>query len=393
MGTSAAPDPQDLATFLASHGGPFYELQARLRLLHEQSLRVRSRAVIFVAIAWGVPFLLGLPASLSLQSGSYLTDLSVWTRFFLAIAAFILAEEQVEQGLRNRLEQFVRAPLLTPESLPTAAAAVSAALKHRDSPLAEMIAFLLAAGAAVSSFLLMKSADVSSWAVVQSATANELTASGWWSVWVSLPICYFLMFRGLWRHYVWARLLRRIARLDLRLVATHPDGKGGLGFLAEYPNAYMFFVFGMSSLVAAALGKNFIHGTVSIAVFGTVMGGWLTIVIVLFALALSAFSPPLAKLKQRTLLGLAAEATRYHRSVERKQLGRNIVAQGEDEIDDGLTDPTKLFETARKLSSVLVSRAAIVPVAAAALVPFAVTGVAWLPLKEVVDLMKKLLLV
>ena len=392
MATETPTDGPSLADFLASHGGPFYELQARLRLLHERSLRVRSRAVLFVAIAWGVPLLLGLPDSLLLRKGSYVADLSVWARFFLAVAAFILAEEQVERGLRNRLDQFVRAPLLAPEATHVAARAVSTALKQRDSRLAEIIAALLAGLVAVGSYLTLKAAGVSSWAVSRTPETNVLTLAGWWSIWVSMPLCYFLMFRGLWRHVVWARLLRKIARLELRLVATHPDGKGGLGFLADYPNAYMFFVFGMSSLVAAALAKNLIHGAVSIAVFSTVMAMWLAIVITLFAMPLSAFTPPLARLKQRSLLWLGAEATRYHRSAERKQFGHNVVADGGKEVDDGLTDPTKLFDTARKLSSMLASRDAILPVAAAALIPFAVTGALWIPFDEVMSVFKKLLL-
>lgn len=391
---STNPEQKQLADFLASHGGPFYELQARLHLLHARSLKVRSRALIFVAVAWGVPLLLGLPDSLSLhgQEETYLTDLSAWARFFIAIAAFILAEEQVERGLRTRLAQFVRAPLLAPESTKAAAAAVATALKERDSRLAEIVALILAGGAAISSFLALHSADASSWAVKHSIDANTLTIAGWWSVWVSLPLCYFLMFRGLWRHFVWARLLHKIARLELRLVATHPDGKGGLGFLAEYPNAYMFFVFGMSSLIAAALAKYLIRDSLSMAAFSTVMAGWLAIVIVVFALPLSAFSPPLARLKQQALHWLGAEATRYHRSAERKQLGRNVVANSGGEVDEGLIDPTKLFETTRKLSSVLVSRTAIVPVAAASLIPFAIAGAIWLPFKEVVSVLKKLLL-
>jgi hypothetical protein len=282
--------------------------------------------------------------------------------------------------------------LLAPESTPAAAEAVSNALEQRDSRLAEITALALAAGVAVLSFTTQKSIDSSSWVVRQSESSNTLTVAGWWSVWISLPLCYFLMFRGLWRHFVWAKLLRNISRLELRLVATHPDGKGGLGFLAEYPNAYMYFVFGMSSLVAAAMAKHLIHGSVSVAAFSTVITGWLAIVIVLFAVPLSAFSRPLAVLKQRTMLRLAAEATRYHRMVERKQLGANVVANGDGEVSEGLSDPTKLYETSRKLSTVLASRGAILPVTAAALVPFGVAGVVWLPYKEVISVLKKLLL-
>ena len=47
--------------FLAAHGGPFYELQARLGLLQQSALRAGRRALLFIALAWGVPFLLSLP--------------------------------------------------------------------------------------------------------------------------------------------------------------------------------------------------------------------------------------------------------------------------------------------------------------------------------------------
>ena len=382
-----------IADFLASHGGPFYELQARLRLLRADALKVRSRAVLFVAVAWAVPLVLGLPASLTLRQGSYLADLTVWARFFIAIAAFVLAEEQVERGLRVKLAQFLRAPLLAPASTASAAAAVSLALKQRDSRLAETIALILAAGAAVFSFTTLRSDDASSWAIVQSVDGNRLTAAGWWSVCISLPLCVFLLLRGLWRHFVGARLLRKIARLELRLVATHPDGKGGLGFLAEYPNAYMLFVFGMSSVIGAALAKHHIEDALSISTFSVVMGCWLAIVIALFAYPLAAFSRPLARLKESAILWLGAEATRYHRAAERKLIGRNIVANAEGEADEDLSDPTKVFETTRKLSTWLVSRGAIIPVAAAALIPFSIGGAVWLPYKEVLSVLKKLLLV
>jgi hypothetical protein len=206
-----------------------------------------------------------------------------------------------------------------------------------------------------------------------------------------MPLCFFLLMRGLWRHFVWARLLRRIARLELRLVGTHPDGKGGLGFLAEYPNAYMFFVFGMSSVIAAALARNFIHGSLTISVLSAMMVGWLAVVILLFAYPLSAFSGPLGILKRRAMAQLGAKATRFHRSAERKLLGHNVVADDGLETGEDVPDPTKTFETTRKLSVVLLSRAAIVPVSLAALLPFSIVGAQWIPYEEVLSVLKKLL--
>lgn len=383
-----------LANFRASHGGPFFELQAQLRLLRENTLRAGTRAVLFVALAWGVPFLLGIPRSFSLDHShnAYLADPGVWAKFFIGIGAFVLAEQQVERGLRARLAQFVRAPIIAPTALAQATRELSEALRQRDSRRAELVCLVVAIFAAALSYLNFHTVDVSSWAVEHRPEGNRISAAGWWSICVSLPLFVFLFLRGMWRHLVWAHLLRRIAGLDLRLVATHPDGKGGLAFIAQYPNAYVFFVFGMSSAIAAAIAKNLLQEGLSMTTFSMVMTGWLAIVIAFFAYPLSAFTPPLSRLKQDGLALLGAQATRYHRAAERKAVGRNIFEDPTPEPADEIADPSKLFDATQKLKTVLVSRAAVVPVAAAALIPFAVAGATKLPYKEVFSVMKKLLL-
>jgi hypothetical protein len=100
--------PQPLVEeFLASHGGPFYELQLRLRLL------------------------LALPGSLSLDTAggpSFLADPGAWAKFFIAIGAFILAEQQIEQGLQQTLRQLLQTPIIAPSLVPAASAL--ARLRH-----------------------------------------------------------------------------------------------------------------------------------------------------------------------------------------------------------------------------------------------------------------------
>lgn len=383
-----------LVDFRASHGGPFFELQHHLKLLRENTLRSGTRAVLFLALACGVPFLLGIPRSLSLDhgQGAYLADPGVWAKFLIAIGAFVLAEGQIERGLRARLAQFVRAPIIAPAAVPQATQEVTEALRQRDSHAAELVCLVLAIVAGLFSYLNFHTVDASSWAVEHRPEGNRITAAGWWSICFSLPLFVFLFLRGIWRHLVWAQLLRRIARLDLRLVAAHPDGKGGLAFLAQYPNAYAWFVFGMSSAIAAAIAKNLLQDTLSMTTFSMVMSGWLAIVILFFAYPLSAFTPPLARLKEEGLALLGAQATRYHRAVERKSIGRNVFDNPTPEPEDDIPDPSELFEATRKLSTILVSRTAVLPVAAAALIPFAVAGATKLPYKEVFSVLKKLLL-
>lgn len=60
MGSQVTSDKEAIADFLIARGGPFYELQRRLRLLREDAFRAGPRAAFFVFIAWGVPFLLSV---------------------------------------------------------------------------------------------------------------------------------------------------------------------------------------------------------------------------------------------------------------------------------------------------------------------------------------------
>ncbi|KQV66318.1 hypothetical protein ASC90_14150 [Rhizobium sp. Root1220] len=390
------PEKQSTIDFLASHGGPFYELQRRMNLLQERALRTGRRALLFVGIAWFVPLLLTIPSLFSAAPTvtTYLSDPGAWAKFMIAIGAFVLAEQQVERGLRHKLRQFMRAPLIAPAATKDAIIAVNRALRQRDSRTAEIACLALAVFASVIAYANWEHVATSSWTVTVTPDGNQVTLAGWWTIFVSLPLFVFLFFRGVWRHLVWALLLRRIAKLELRLVATHPDGKGGLSFLAEYPNAYMFFVFGISAAIAAAFAKHLMQETLSTGTFTTMMGAWLVVVLAFFAHPLSAFSKPLAMLKEQSLLVLAAKATTFQRAAERKAIGANVAANSAEEAAEPveIVDLGKQYDTTRKLSAMLINRSAVLPVAAAALLPFAVVGATRLPYKEVFSVLKKLLL-
>ena len=386
-----------IGEFLSAHGGPFYELQLRLKMLQEHTLRSARRAILFVAAAWVIPLILSIIAGRAfgpLAAGPYILDIGVWARFVIAIAVFIHAEGRVEEQLRQTLRQFTRAPLLAPTSFEQAARAVSAALKQRDSRAAEAICIVLAIALSLLSLTNVTQHGAHSWAVHVGPGGSSLTAAGWWCLLFSNPLFFFLLLRGLWRHLVWSRLLRKIAALELRLVATHPDGNAGLGFVGRYPNAFSQFIFGASCVVAAGLADQLLKETLTVTAYGYVMGLWLIIVLALFAFPLLAFSKPLVALKQNTLLMSSAKGTQFQRQAERKLFGENVAASNAAEAEEQseMTDPAKQFEATRKMSTLLLDRSALVPLGAAALLPLVAAGVTQMPYKELFSILKKLLL-
>ena len=355
------------------------------------------RAAILIGLAWGVPLVLSAIAGHAIGPAGtrpFLLDLGAWARFFVAIGIFVLMERLVEERLRVHLRQFVRAPLLAPGAQPAAAEAVVRGLQRRDARFAESVCVALAYAITLSGVALALSADASSWLVTVGPEGASLTLAGWWCGLVSSPVFWFLLLRWLWRHAVWGLLLRDFARLDLRLVATHPDGAGGLAFIGQYPSAFAAFVFALSCVLGAAIARTLLQGELTLAAYGQLMGAWLVVVIILFGAPLLAFSPPLKRLKQATMLAAAAGATRRERALERELLGRNMAAANDaDATATGdIPDAAKLYAAANKLSTFLISRAAIVPVAAAALLPLVAAGATQLPFRELLKIARGLLL-
>lgn len=391
------PEEKKVSEFLLAHGGPFYALQQKLGLLREDAFRAGSRALLFVMLAWGVPLAFSLIAGNAYGPGTdnpYLLDLGVWARFFVAIALFLLMEKKVEERLCTCLLQFVRAPLLAPGSFEAAATAVTRALKRRDAKFAEAICLLIAALISLILYKRLMDFDIATWAVHVAQAGNSLTLAGWWVIIVSNTLFAFLLLRWLWRLCVWGLLLRKLARLELRLVAAHPDGHGGLAFLGNYPNAYAPFVFAVSCVLGATVAHELMDATLSTTSYGFIMAGWLVVILGLFAIPLQAFNKPIGKLKEQTLLAYSARATQHHRAVERELLGRNIAAsEDSDTATTGdIPDPAKAYAATRKLSGMLVSRTVLLPLSAAALLPLVAAGTTQLPLKDILKVMKRLLL-
>lgn len=381
-------DGIQIGDFLASRGGPFYELQRRLGLLREEAFRARSRALIFVVLAWGVPLIMTLIAGNAFGTyaeSPYLLDLRSWGRFFIAVGLFVLMEKQVEDRLNLYLQQFTRAPLLAPGSFAPAAAAVTKALKQRDAFIAEAICLALAIVVSFALYFRVLNTESAFWAVQLSQQGSSLAPAGWWLVTVSNPIFVFLLLRILWRLFVWSMLLRELAALELRLIATHPDGHGGLAFLGHYPNAYTMFVFAISCALGSIIAHELLDNTLNITTYGYLMGGGLVLMLTLFTFPLASFLKPLSDMKERTLLAYSGQATRYHRAVERNLVGENICASGDAEraAANEIPDPSKELASARKLSVFLINREGLLPISAAA---------TQLPFKEIMNVLKRLLL-
>jgi len=86
--------------------------------------------------------------------------------------------------------------------------------------------------------------------------AGRLSAAGWFYLLVVFPCIEFLFLRWLWKQWQWLRFLRRVARLKLRLIASHPDNVGGLGFLQWAEWEYAPACLAVGTLFAGGIGNR-----------------------------------------------------------------------------------------------------------------------------------------
>jgi hypothetical protein len=371
-------------------------LAARLGALDRLAGSAPRRAALLVALSWGGA--LGLAALEGAAWGPaearpYLRDLGAFSRFALAVAVLATMDARVDVQLRAHLRRLTDAPLLAPAAVPAAAAAIVRGVDRARSAVAAGVCAVLAVLLAVSSAVATLGRGEASWAVSVSPDGPSLTAAGWWAACVATPVVAFLLVRWLWRHLVWALLLRALARLELRLVATHPDGVGGLGFIGRYPNVFSALVFAMSLMLAAAVLRAMTQEAISVEAYGWIMTAWLAVVVGLFAAPLAAFAAPLRRLKEATRDAAAAHATEHFRAGERDLLGVNIAVDDTVEADGKKApqDPSKLYVAAGKLGTLPFSRAAILPLAVAALAPLLAAGATQLPLRELWRVARRLL--
>ena len=144
--------------------------------------------------------------------------------------------------------------------------------------------------------------------------AGRLSLAGMWLALVSLPLFQFLLLRWYFRLLIWARMLWRLSRLDLGLIAIHPDKAGGLGFLSESLIAFAPLAAAHGVLVAGMLADRILYGSARLTQFKTEVFGGAAVLVVLFAGPLMLFAPVLARAKRDGLRAYGALGQSYVRA-------------------------------------------------------------------------------
>jgi len=305
-------------SFLA--GGPLYQFLLRVGLVKPPLDRAGMRILVISTLVWA-PLLVLTLLNGRLLSGvkiPFLYDFEVHVRLLVSIPLLVAAEVIVHNRTKAILSQFLERQIVRPALKPRFEAIFASAMRLRNSSAVEfgLIIFVLLGGGLMWRALLGLQSDT--WYATATSSGAVRTPAGYWYQFVSVPIAQFIMLRWYFRIFIWARMLRQISKLDLDLVATHPDASCGLGFLGGIVVAMMPILLAHSSLLSGYLANRILYEGAKLPDYYPEIGA---LALFLFLLALGplcVFTPSLLRAKRLGLHKYGRLASDYVVGFDRK---------------------------------------------------------------------------
>jgi hypothetical protein len=367
-------------------GGPFHKALSRLGLIGADLLPARRAIISLTLLAWLPPALLAIAQTLldaSYAGWGYFTDLTVPTRYLIAIGVMVATERYADGRFVILVRQFREARMLSGDGLPAFEAALATADRRSSSALAEgiIVAVALVWSGLTANYAV--AAAGSSWEGTVVGGEVVLSWAGETARFVSNPLFLFLALRWIWRFVVWAALLLCISRLPLQLTPLHADRSAGLGFLAIYPSVFSGFAFALSCVVASAMLKELGLNQHNPETVWFAIAGWIAINLVLFLGPLLVFIGPLAAARERALLEYGRLANQHHLAFESKWIGK--ARNGEDLTSSETSSVISINACVRAVQDmrfVPIDRAAVVQLIFAAGIPFLAVAATLVPLDD-----------
>jgi hypothetical protein len=385
--------------FSLIEGGPVYHFQKAVGLAFPDRRGVTKRALLVALITWFPLLVLSL-----IQNRAYghevtipfLYDLAAGLRFLVGLPLLVIAEAVIDPRLNRAARHFVESNLVPPSLLPQFEDVIQKTNRLRDH-LVPLIPILLVA------FLpsiwyrqteLLK-AGISTWRTVISPSGESLSLAGWWVGFISLPLFRVLFYRWIWITFLWASFLRRVSKLDLACVGTHPDTCGGLGFLAETQLMFGFISFAISAVMAGVFGNLIAYEGATVSSLKFLMIGFCVITILIFAIPLLVVTPRLMLTKRKSLHRYGALGNLYVQEFDAKWI-RGILPEQEPLLGTGdiqsLADLYNSFSVVREMKVVLIDRRVLIGLALPAVFPLVPLIVIATPADQIVKAVMKLLL-
>jgi hypothetical protein len=246
--TNDVPSTSAPAEFSFVRGGPFYRAEQAFRLINPDRWNLSRRIVVLIAISWLPLFIItALLNAGGLQS--LLMDYRVHARLLIAVPVLLIGEIVMESRFRQVFSYLRESGLLDVHDMAYMDGVVANLVRLRDAYLPEIIIVALIFVRLALRYRAL--VDTTPWMGQELGSGYHFTVAGWYGALVSAPLFTFLLALAFWRWMLWTFFAFKLSRRNLKVVATHPDERGGLSFLAISISAFAPIVFAVCTVVGA----------------------------------------------------------------------------------------------------------------------------------------------
>ena len=312
----------DESRLYLGRGGPSYRLMQRVGVIRGEGSCVMRRIVCSIAVTWIPLFVLSVLQGRALgptPRESFLLDFATYARFFLALPTIIAAEPAILPRLAGAGVNFVRSGLVREDEYPAFEEAVAQVQKRVRSVWAEIVMLGLVVFSTWAAYQSSYATRAATWQIVAAAGGGaRFSLAGVWYNIIAIPLLQFMMYRWLWRLIIWGGFLHSMSRLNLRIVSTHPDQAGGLGFLGTTQVAFTFLIMGLGTILSAEAAFQIVFEGATIQSFRSLFATYLILSELIFLGPLLVFSTILARKRREGLQVYGALAIQYNYSFQEK---------------------------------------------------------------------------
>jgi hypothetical protein len=379
-------------------GGPYERLPAPLGGVGADLRTLRRRALVAVGVTWVPLAVLTAMEGLAIRDNpreSFLLDVSAYGRYLIALPLLILAEHVALPILGRIVSHFATSGLVSAGDRARfdMLAASTRALMH------SRIAAIVLLGLAYTTTLQLAGAvypaGISSWAAPIADGVRTYSLAGWWRLLVSQPLYLMMIGVWVWRAIVWGVFLYRVTRMELRLVAAHPDHMGGLQFVTMSVFAFPLVAFALSAGIAANIAERVLFDGEPVTAFMRQIVAVLAIVLVLFLGPLLTLRGPLKELRGRGIFAYGELGSDLGHRFEARWVrpGRSVPASALEAPDfSAVTDAYQIIEHVRAIRLIPIDLKWVAPLVLSALAPFASLLLLVLPMEDLLQFAANFLL-
>jgi len=385
---SSPPSAEDFEPFEA---GPFSWLPRLVPLAPQYDAHGVRRALVAAIVSWVPLALLAAIDGVAFRAGdlreSLLTDFSAYGRYLVATPALTYAGSAILPQLASVVRQFLESDLIRERDRDRYLELVYSTrrlLRMRTIDMSILaLSFVLTVLRSPGGYSL----DIATWAMpVSTGAVRHLSLAGWWRTLVSQPLFNALLAVWLWRFLMWVRFMYRVSRMDLRLVAAHPDLLGGLRFILIPIRGFAILAFAVGATVASSVAQRVLVDGQALASFQLMVLTHVVVVEILLAGPFLIWMMPIVELHQAGTLVYGQLASRVGQAFQERWLAarRNVGPDALEAPDFSAT--TDLYAIAANVASMnlyVLDVTGLALIAVASLLPYVPLVLAVMPLNDI----------